>query len=127
MSRPHSHTPTLPPGEAWSALPFLGAGLGYRAALRSELLGGAAGGGWLELTAEHFREGSREEARELELLRLHYPLVPHALGVSLGSPEGPDRQALMHLARLAEATAARWASEHVAYTRAGGYEIGHLA
>jgi uncharacterized protein len=111
----------------WSDLPFLGAGLGYRAALRSELLGGAAGVDWLELTAEQFREGSREEARELDLLRQRYPLVPHGLSVSLGSPEGPDGPALTHLARLAERTGAPWASEHIAYTRAGGHEIGHLA
>lgn len=113
---------------AWGeALPILGAGLGYRAPLRAALLDRPAGVDWLELTAEHFRENTRGEARELELLRRRFPLVPHALSVSLGSPEGPDPERVAHLAALAEAVGAPWASEHVAYTRAGGYDIGHLA
>jgi len=54
------------------------------------------------------------------------PVVPHGVGLSLGSAEGVDGARVAHLGRLAEALQAPLVSEHVAFVRGGGVEAGHL-
>ena len=64
---------------------------------------------------------------ELDLLIEHFALVAHGLDLSLGSAEGLDQRYLDQIAALIERIDPPWWSEHVAFTRAGGVEIGHLA
>jgi uncharacterized protein (UPF0276 family) len=54
-------------------------------------------------------------------------LIPHGLNLSLGSAEGLDPGYLGKFADLVARLKPPWWSEHVAFTRAGGVEIGHLA
>jgi uncharacterized protein (UPF0276 family) len=65
--------------------------------------------------------------RELVLIGQAVPVLLHGIGLSLGSAEGLDPERLEHLARVVEAVRPPWFSEHVAFCRAGGVEIGHLA
>jgi uncharacterized protein (UPF0276 family) len=81
----------------------------------------------LEIVADHFFSGSRECARELELLAEHFTLLPHGLDLSLGSAEGLNERYLERFADIVRRSGAPWWSEHVAFTRAGGISIGHLA
>jgi uncharacterized protein len=81
---------------------------------------------FLEIVADHYLDAGREKARELELLAGHFPLIPHGLDLSLGSAEGIDRAYLRKLAALVQRLDPPWWSEHIAFTRAGGVEIGHL-
>ncbi len=111
----------------WSDLPALGAGLGYREPLRAGVFRHRDAIGALEITAEHYLEGGATKQDELELLRAHFPLIPHGLNLSLGSAEGLDPRHLERLAGLIEKVRPPWWSEHVAFTRAGGVELGHLA
>ncbi|MGE3317294.1 MAG: DUF692 family multinuclear iron-containing protein [Planctomycetaceae bacterium] len=53
-------------------------------------------------------------------------VVPHGLGLSLGSAEPPEPARLKFLAELATRLEAPLVSEHVAIVRAGGIESGHL-
>jgi uncharacterized protein (UPF0276 family) len=53
--------------------------------------------------------------------------VPHGLGLSLGSADGLDETYLDRFADLIATVRPPWWSEHVAFTRAGGIDIGHLA
>ncbi|MEM9493104.1 MAG: DUF692 domain-containing protein [Myxococcota bacterium] len=55
------------------------------------------------------------------------PVIPHGVTLSLGGAERPDPARLDHLARVAELLGAPVISEHVAFVRGGGIEIGHLA
>jgi uncharacterized protein (UPF0276 family) len=64
--------------------------------------------------------------RDLALVRDAVPVLLHGIGLSLGSAEGLDPERLRHTARVAEALSPPWFSEHIAFTRAGGVEIGHL-
>ena len=105
----------------------LGVGLGYREPFRSELFLRPQAVDFLEVTADHFLGGSREKWRELDLLADHFTLVPHGLNLSLGSAEGIDQDYLETLAKLVERINPPWWSEHIAFTRAGGVAIGHLA
>lgn len=108
-------------------LPALGVGLGFREPLRGEIFLRRAEIDFLEVTADHYLDATAEKLRELDLLREHFTLVPHALDLSLGSAEGLDRDYLRKLARLVRRLDPPWWSEHVAFTRAGGVELGHLA
>jgi uncharacterized protein (UPF0276 family) len=110
----------------WSDLPTLGVGIGYREPYRADLFLNRLRVDFLEIVADHYLDAGREKARELELLAGHFTLIPHGLDLSLGSVEGLDCAYLGKLAALVRRLDPPWWSEHVAFTRAGGVEIGHL-
>lgn len=107
-------------------LPTLGVGLGFREPFRGELFLNRGRVDFLDVTADHYLDASPPKARELELLREHFTLIPHGLSLSLGSAEGLDDAYVGKLAELVRRLDPPWWSEHLAYTRAGGREIGHL-
>jgi uncharacterized protein (UPF0276 family) len=109
------------------ALPSLGVGLGYRTVFKSDLFLHRPRVDFLELIADHFLNCSSEKEAELELLRDHFPLIPHGLNLSLGSAEGIDEMYLRKLAALVKKLDPPWWSEHIAFTGAGGVSIGHLS
>ncbi len=108
-------------------LPTLGVGLGFRPPFLADLFRNRDGVDFLEITADHYLDVNGEKLRELDLLAEHFPLVPHGLDLSLGSAEGIDPRYLQSLARLVDRLKPPWWSEHIAFTRAGGISIGHLA
>ncbi|HYE16268.1 MAG TPA: DUF692 domain-containing protein [Pyrinomonadaceae bacterium] len=107
-------------------LPVLGVGLGFREPFRGDLFMNRGGVDFLEITAEHYLDATAEKERELNLLAEHFTLIPHGLGLSLGSAEGVDREHLRKLAKLIRRLSPPWWSEHASFTRAGGIDIGHL-
>lgn len=62
----------------------------------------------------------------LDLARGGMTVVPHGIGLSLGSGDRPDRARLDRLSRAAEAVGAPFVSEHIAFVRGGGRETEHL-
>jgi uncharacterized protein len=110
-----------------SGLPCLGVGLGYREPFRSDLFLHQTEVDFLEITADHYMDAAPEKLRELELLAEHFTLIPHGLDLSLGSADGVDAVYLEKFAALIERLNPPWWSEHIAFTRAGGVHIGHLA
>lgn len=105
----------------------LGAGLGFRPSFRSDLFRHRSGVDFLEITADHYFGGAPEKLDELDLLAAHFPLIPHGLDLSLGSADGIDAAYLDRFAALLARISPPWWSEHIAFTRAGGVAIGHLA
>jgi uncharacterized protein (UPF0276 family) len=103
----------------------LGAGYSYRRVYGAETYLAHDRLDVLEIVADHFMDATRR--RELETLADHFPLLPHGLDLSLGSADGLDRRYLDRIARVVRQARAPWWSEHVAFTRAGGVRIGHLA
>ncbi len=110
-----------------SSLPKLGAGLGFRSAFRGDLFRHREQVDFVEIIADHYLDAAPEKERELELLSANFTLVPHGLDLSLGSAEGVDGAYLRKVARLVRRLNPPWWSEHLAFTRAGGQNIGHLA
>jgi uncharacterized protein len=98
-------------------------GLGYRRELSGFIESGPAEVGCIEVTAEHFFDVSLDR---LHALRRKYPLLVHGLGLSLATPGRLDAEHLESLARVVRAADPLWVSEHVAFTRAGGIDLGHL-
>lgn len=110
-----------------SHLPTLGVGLGFREPFRSDLFLNRGGVDFLEIVAEHYLDAPPQKEQELELLAAHFPLIPHAINLSLGSAEGLDADYLGKLAALIKQLNPPWWSEHICFTRAGGVDIGHLS
>lgn len=102
-------------------------GLGYRQHLDAWLRRGPASVGCLEITADHFfPEAGGLDPAELPVLGERYPLMVHGLSLSLGTPGPLDSAALEAFAAVAEAADPLWVSEHVAFTRSGRIDLGHL-
>jgi uncharacterized protein (UPF0276 family) len=107
-------------------LPALGVGLGYRAPHFTELFLHRAEVDFLEITVDHFFAVPAEKDAQLALLADHFPLIPHGLNLSLGSADGLDGEYVEEFAALVDRVRPPWWSEHLAFTRADGIEIGHL-
>jgi uncharacterized protein (UPF0276 family) len=103
------------------------AGYSYRRAYAAQTYGARPQIDVLEIVADHFFSKSADCANELALLAEHFTLLPHGLDLSLGSAEGLNEAYLARFADVVRRSGAPWWSEHVAFTRAGGVSIGHLA
>ena len=108
-------------------LPKLGVGIGFREQFRAALFLHQKEIDFLEITADHYFDANQRKHEELELLKQHFPLIPHGLNLSLGSAEGIDEIYLEKFAELVERTSPAWFSEHLCFTKSGGKQIGHLA
>jgi len=103
----------------------LGLGGGWRPEL-ALMLDRRADLGFIELLAEDFWS-ARELPAAVEALRDRgVTVVAHAVSLSLGGADLPERDRLQAFARLARRLQAPLVSEHLAFVRAGGIESGHL-
>jgi uncharacterized protein (UPF0276 family) len=108
-------------------LPALGVGIGFREPFRAELFRHRDRVDFLEITADHYMDATPEKNAELDLLARNFSIIPHGLDLSLGSAEGIDDDYLAAMADIVDRLDPPWWSEHIAFTRAGGVPIGHLA
>ncbi len=109
------------------ALPPLGVGLGFREPFRGELFLHQHEVDFLEITADHYMDVPVAKQQELDLLAAHFTLIPHGLNLSLGSAEGLDPLYARKFAEIVRRVKPPYWSEHIAFTRAGGRDIGHLS
>jgi uncharacterized protein len=108
-------------------IPFLGTGIGFRPEIKSFIFLNRDKIGFLEIIAEHYIDVPDEKFRELELLKKHFTIIPHAINLSLGSAEGIDLNYLQKLKNIIEYLDPPYWSEHISYTRAHGIDAGHLS
>ena len=102
-------------------------GLGWRAPLGAAILANLDRIDVVEVMAEDFFHASAKERRALRTLRRFVPVVLHATSLGLASPEPVDRRLLDAVARVAGWLEPEYWSEHLAFVRGGGVEVGHLA
>lgn len=98
-------------------------GIGFRGPIADWVFSNPAEIDCVEITAEHFFESSEEQLAKLSHL---YPVSVHGLGLSLGTPGSLDSQVLSQFQRVADSVDAKWISEHIAFTRTGDVDLGHL-
>jgi len=101
------------------------AGIGLRARHVAEVMATHPAVPWFEVHAENYFGGG-PALRTLEAIRRDYPVALHAVGLSLGSSDGLDARYLDRLRRLVERVEPVWASEHLAWSVAGGVYLNHL-
>ncbi len=105
-------------------IPQLGLGIGWRPELaltierRRDL-------GFVEVLAEDIAHGPQPVPID-NLRRRGVSAVLHGVSLSPGGAEPLDREWLSTLARLAERLQTPLVSEHLAFVRGGGLEVGHL-
>jgi uncharacterized protein (UPF0276 family) len=102
-------------------------GLGWRPELAAGIFAHLDRIDVVEVIADdHFR-ASRAELRALCTLAAQVPVVLHGVSLGLASTEPVDERRLDRLARVVGEVGPELWSEHFAFVRGGGVEIGHLA
>jgi uncharacterized protein (UPF0276 family) len=102
-------------------------GLGWRGELAAGILERLDAIDVLEVIAEDWMRASRSELRALRDLGASCPLLLHGVAMGLASAIPVEARRLDRMARVVDAVQPAAWSEHLAFVRAGGVEIGHLA
>jgi uncharacterized protein len=102
-------------------------GLGWRGELAAGIFSHPDQIDILEVIADDYFHANRRELASLRALGEMLPLTLHGVAMGLASCSAPEPKRLTHMARLVEWSCAESWSEHLAFVRAGGLEIGHLA
>ena len=102
-------------------------GFGWRAELAAGILANLDRIDVVEVIAEDRFCANRAGRRALRTLASQLPVVVHGTSLGLASTVPVEEKRLDRLARLIEAVGAEGWSEHLAFVRGGGIEIGHLA
>lgn len=102
-------------------------GFGWRPELAAGILANLDQIDVVEVIADdHFR-GTRGHLQALQTLAAQLPVMLHGVSLGLASTIPVEDWRLDRMARLMAATGAEAWSEHLAFVRGGGIEIGHLA
>jgi uncharacterized protein (UPF0276 family) len=106
--------------------PFAGYGLGLRKPHYRDFITGRVDVDFVEIISENFMvEGGR--AREiLRAVRSHYPVALHGVSMSIGSADGLDILYLSRLRKLADEIEPLFVSDHLSWTRTGGFSAHDL-
>ncbi|QUW03116.1 DUF692 domain-containing protein [Chloracidobacterium validum] len=102
-------------------------GLGWRALLAADILANLDRIDVVEVIADDYFDAPQRDRQALRLLGRQVPLVLHGVSLGLASTVPVDVVRLDHMARLIEDVEPWFWSEHLAFVRGGGVEIGHLA
>jgi uncharacterized protein (UPF0276 family) len=102
-------------------------GLGWRSRLALGILSNLDRIDLVEVIADDFFRAPRRERRALRTLAAQIPITLHGVTLGLASSVSVETKRLDQMARLCdEVKPVSW-SEHLAFVRGGGIEIGHLA
>jgi hypothetical protein len=102
-------------------------GLGWRGELAASILERLDAIDVLEVIAEEWTRAPRGGQRALAALGRERPLLLHGVAMGLASCHPADGRRMDDMARLVEIARPELWSEHLAFVRAGGFEVGHLA
>ena len=102
-------------------------GLGWRPELAGGILSNLDRIDLVEVIAEDYLDASRRQQRALCTLAAEVPVVLHGVTLGLASTVPVDGWRLEAIARLVATVRPEFWSEHLAFVRGGGVEIGHLA
>jgi uncharacterized protein (UPF0276 family) len=107
-------------------LPRLGVGLGYRLPLHEQIHANSAQIDFLEIISDQYLYASPEKTQRLAALGRTWPLIPHGVGMSIGTATPPDPDYLTRLAALVSLVDAPWFSDHLSFCKVPETDIEHL-
>src|SRR6266545_6952647 len=102
-------------------------GLGWRPELAAGTLSNLDRIDIVEVIADDYFDAPKSKRRALKTLAIQVPVALHEITVGLASSIAVDSKRLEQTARLVEEIQPEFWSEHLAFVRGGGIEIGHLA
>ncbi len=102
-------------------------GLGWRPKLAAGILSNLNRIDIVEVIADDFFDVPHRERRALRTLAAQIPVSLHGVSLGLASSVAVDTKRLDQMARLCDDIKPLSWSEHLAFVRGGGIEIGHLA
>jgi uncharacterized protein (UPF0276 family) len=102
-------------------------GLGWRPELAAGILSNLDRIDVLEVVADDYFDASGRQIHALKTLAAQVPVVLHGLAMGMASTAPVERKRVERMARLVDRLQPESWSEHLAFVRAGGIEIGHLA
>lgn len=105
----------------------IGSGIGFRPELKSYIFMNRDKIDFLEIIADHYIDVPEWKMQELELLKQHFTIIPHAINLSVGSAQGIDKSYLDKLSSLINYINPPYWSEHISYTQAHASDVGHLS
>jgi uncharacterized protein len=108
------------PGADLAADECLGIGIGLRRAFAEELLRTPRAVDWLEITPENWMGRGGRDRWLLDACAERWPIVPHAVSLSIGGPDLLDDELLDGVTALVRRLRAPWWSDHLAFSRAHG-------
>ncbi len=101
-------------------------GLGWRPELAAGILSNLASIDVVEVIADDYFDSPRKVRRSLTTLAAQVPVTLHGVSLGMASCSPVEKRRLDKMARLVnEIEPGSW-SEHLAFVRGGGIEIGHL-
>lgn len=102
-------------------------GLGWRPELAAGILSRLDAIDVVEVIADDYFDASRTKRRSLRTLAAQVPITLHGVALGMASCSAVETRRLDRMARLVDEVHPEYWSEHLAFVRAGGIEIGHLA
>ena len=102
-------------------------GLGWRPELAAGIMSNLDRIDIVEVIADDYFDASKAKRRALKTLAIQLPVALHGVSLGLASSVAVETRRLEQMARLVEEIQPEFWSEHLAFVRAGGIEIGHLA
>jgi uncharacterized protein (UPF0276 family) len=104
-------------------LPRLGVGLGYRVPLHDQIMANADRIDFLEFISDQYLYAAPEKLDRLKAVGEQFTLIPHSVGLSVGSASGVDGEYVRRLAALADTVDAPWFSDHLSFTKVPDTDI----
>ena len=101
-------------------------GLGWRPELAAGILANLDRIDVVEVIADDYFDASQKKRRALGTLAAQVPVTLHGVSLGMASCSRVDARRLDRMARLVNELRLETWSEHLAFVRAGGIEIGHL-
>lgn len=102
-------------------------GIGWRPRLAAGILSNLDRIDIVEVIADDYFRAPRRQRHALRTLAAQVPVTLHGVSLGLASSAPVDTKRLDQMARLCSEIAPQFWSEHLAFVRGGGIEIGHLA
>jgi uncharacterized protein (UPF0276 family) len=102
-------------------------GIGWRPELAAGILSNLDCIDFVEVIADDYFDAPKAKRRALGTLARQIPVALHGVTLGLASVAPIENKRLERTARLIEEVQPEFWSEHLAFVRGGGIEIGHLA
>ena len=106
--------------------PRLGVGLGLRAPIYLDIMNNKPSIDFLEVVTDQYIYAPPEKVEQLVETGKHFPLIPHNVGMSLGTDSPVDEDYLQRTLDLVERVDACWFSDHISFVKTPEVDIGQL-